>query len=129
MNVTLNDLVLSQLMPFFAPRCLGKSRAVRPSVSKAKETTGMYNGPLNKDPSFSTLSHYGAVTTSGISTHWNTLAKRQEFRSLIFSLHMTTSTMFVSSGTATLSSSSRIPLWLSHTALRNFESKPVMLLL
>ena len=31
-------------------RCLGKSRAVRPSVSKAKETTGMYNGPLNKLP-------------------------------------------------------------------------------
>ena len=35
---------------FLAPRCLGKSREVRPSVSKAKETTGMYNGPLNKYP-------------------------------------------------------------------------------
>ncbi len=35
---------------FFAPRCLGKFRTVRPSVSKAKETTGMYNEPLNKCP-------------------------------------------------------------------------------
>ena len=35
---------------FLLQRCLGKSRAVRPSVSKAKETTGMYNGPLNKHP-------------------------------------------------------------------------------
>ena len=33
---------------FLLQRCLGKSRAVRPSVSKAKGTTGMYNGPLNK---------------------------------------------------------------------------------
>ena len=32
---------------FLLQRCLGKSRAVRPSVSKAKETTGMYNRPLN----------------------------------------------------------------------------------
>ena len=38
---------LEWLEVFFSPRCLGKSRAVRPSVSKAKETTGMYNGPLN----------------------------------------------------------------------------------
>ena len=35
---------------FLLQRCLGKARAVRPSVSKAKETTGMYNGPLNKLP-------------------------------------------------------------------------------
>ena len=35
---------------FLLQRCLGKSRAVRPSVSKANETTGMYNGPLNKLP-------------------------------------------------------------------------------
>ena len=35
---------------FLLRRCLGKSQAVRPSVSKAKETTGMYNEPLNKFP-------------------------------------------------------------------------------
>ena len=35
---------------FLFRRCLGKFQAVRSSVSKAKETTGMYNGPLNKIP-------------------------------------------------------------------------------
>ena len=33
---------------FLLQRCLGKSQAVRPSVSKAKETTGTYNGPYPK---------------------------------------------------------------------------------
>ena len=35
---------------FLLQRCLGKSQAVRSSVSMAKETTGMYNRPLNKLP-------------------------------------------------------------------------------
>ena len=45
-----SSLLKSELEPELSPRCLDKSRPVRPSVSKAKETTGMYNGPLNKYP-------------------------------------------------------------------------------
>ena len=45
-----NGELASNALIFFAQRCLGMSRAVRPSVSKAKATTGMYNGPLNVQP-------------------------------------------------------------------------------
>ena len=42
----INASLLARRWFFLFQRCLAKSRAVRPSVSKAKGTSGMYNGPL-----------------------------------------------------------------------------------